>query len=96
MVGKTPPNEVRDQEHETKRKSEELQETLKSKEPSREQNSNIQKQPVVSLPSDTLSTLAAVKNTIGLTSMLVTFFLHGSVSSTSRDMECKIVQSPHP
>ena len=38
-----------------------------SKESLREQNSNAQKQPVVSLPSDTPSTLAAVKNTSGLT-----------------------------
>ena len=49
------------------KRSEELQENPKSKESSREQNSNAQKQPVVSLPSDTPSTLAAVKKTSGLT-----------------------------
>ena len=50
-----------------KRKSKEVQETLKSTDLGTEDNSNVQKQPVVSLPSDTPSTLAAVKSTIELT-----------------------------
>ena len=64
--GKTLPV-VRDQEQEMKRKSKEVQETLKSTDPAMEHNSNVQKQPVVSLPSDTPSASAAVKSTIELT-----------------------------
>ena len=65
--GKTPPRAISDQEQEMKRKWKEVQETPKSTDPATEHNSNVQKQPVVSLPSDTPSASAAVKSTIELT-----------------------------